>query len=126
MRESVKSLTAEMLVTFNSSLHNHGVPSDTSKRLDEILFHLKKSSRNDLDFLSYLLLYLIHEHPFIDGNKRTAGFALEFYLSKKKYFLPRTLMLQLLLKYTGPDWTPRKVYRDLKYYLSEYNPNFKP
>jgi Fic family protein len=122
----MKSLTAEMLISFNKLLHKHGVPQDSEKKLSSFLQHLSKSANNDLEFLAYLILYILHEHPFIDGNKRTAAFAIDFYLAKKKYFLPRSLLLQLLLKYTGPDWTPKKVYRDLRYYMKDFNPRFKP
>ena len=98
----------------------------SERGMAEFLEHLKKSARDDLEILSWIIYHLLQEHPFIDGNKRTAEFALDYYLKKKGYFLPNSRKLQLILKWTGEEWGPREVYRDLRRELLKYNPNFRP
>ena len=121
----MKDLTADMLVDFNKDQHNHGIPKNVEEKLDLFIQHLALSAKNDLEMASWMIFHLIHEHPFIDGNKRTAVFVLDYYLSKKEYFLDNSTKIHIILKYTGPDWAPKKIYSDLYRILSEYNPKFK-
>jgi len=122
----MEGLTGTLLIEFNRRLHTHGVPKETERRLPLEVEHIKRSAKDDLQVTSWLIYHLLQEHPFVDGNKRTASFVLDYYLSKKGYFLPNTRKLQLILKYTGEEWGPREIYKDLKRELVRYNPSFKP
>ncbi|MEM4335868.1 MAG: Fic family protein [Candidatus Anstonellales archaeon] len=122
----MKELTVDILIHFNKTLHRHGIPKPTEQRMKQHLFHILNSCKNDLCILSWLLAYILQEHPFVDGNKRTAAFLLEYYLQRKKLFLDNSTKLQLLLKYTNHAYRPSKIYRELFNLLGKYNPNFTP
>lgn len=123
----MKNITAEMFIEFNKKQHKHGIPIKAKEKIDSIISHLIKSDKNDLGVLSEILFYFIQEHPFIDGNKRTASFALDYYLKQKRYKLDNSTRLHLILKYTtDEEATPRKIYLDLKKIISRYNSKFKP
>ncbi|MFA5382867.1 MAG: Fic family protein [Candidatus Micrarchaeia archaeon] len=103
---NMQNITAEMFIEFNKKQHNHGIPIKAYENIAELLF------------------YFIQKHPFIDGNKRTAAFTLDYYLNQKNYYLNESTKLNLILKYvTDEESTPSSIYSDLKKIILRYNQN---
>ena len=117
---------ARLLVAFNKAIQPHGVVAGVEEKLKAFISHVVKSCKNELCIVAWLITYILQEHPFIDGNKRTALFLLDLYLDRKGYMLDNSSKLQILFKLVSPDYTPRKAYQLLKKLLELYNPHFKP
>jgi len=122
----MKNITADMFIGFNKKQHKHRIPIKAHENIDMLIKHLLLNENKDLKILSELLFYFIQRHPFIDGNKRTAAFTLDYYLNQKEYYLNDSTKLNLILKYvTDEEATPSSIYKDLKKIILRYNPKLK-